>query len=40
MLGRVSDPDWQTLRAAADARGETFTRWAMRHLMKAAKQKR
>jgi hypothetical protein len=35
-LGRVSDDDWETLKAAADRRGESFTAWAVRVLLKAA----
>ena len=37
-LGRVSDEDWATLRAAAAIRGETFTAWAVRTLLAAAKR--
>lgn len=37
-LGRVSDADWQTLKAAAAKRGETFTAWAVRVLLAAAKR--
>lgn len=37
-LGRVSDSDWQTLKEAAEARGKTFTEWALEILLKAAKR--
>jgi hypothetical protein len=37
-LGRVSDEDWETLKAAASKRGETFTAWALGVLLKAAKR--
>lgn len=37
-LGRVSDSDWETLKAAAAKRGETFTAWALSVLLKAAKR--
>lgn len=35
-LGRVSDEDWEQLKAAADKRGETFTQWALAILKRAA----
>ena len=37
-LGRVSDDDWQTIKAAAEAKGKTFTEWAVEILLKAAKR--
>lgn len=37
-LGRVSDEDWDLLRAAAEKRGETFTQWALAVLKRAAKR--
>ena len=37
-LGRVSDDDWETLKAAAKKRGETFTAWALAVLLRAAKR--
>jgi hypothetical protein len=37
-LGRVSDKDWETLKAAAAKRGETFTAWALAVLLRAAKR--
>ena len=36
--GRVSDEDWETLKAAAEKRGESFTAWAVAVLLKAAKR--
>lgn len=37
-LGRVSDEDWKTLKAAATKRGESFTAWAVRVLLFAARR--
>ena len=37
-LGRVSAEDWETLKAAAEKRGESFTAWAVRVLLAAALQ--
>lgn len=37
-LGRVADEDWETLKAAADKRGESFTAWAVRVLLAAARR--
>jgi hypothetical protein len=37
-LGRVSDEDWDTLKAAAEKRGETFSAWALAVLKRAAKR--
>lgn len=37
-LGRVSNEDWETLKAAAAKRGETFTAWALAVLLRAAKR--
>lgn len=37
-LGRVSDEDWETLKAAAEKRGEKFTQWALAVLLRAAKR--
>jgi uncharacterized protein (DUF1778 family) len=37
-LGRVSDEDWETLKAAAAKRGESFTAWALGVLLRAAKR--
>lgn len=37
-LGRVSDEDWETLKAAAEKRGESFTAWAVRVLLAAARR--
>ena len=37
-LGRISDEDWATVKDAAKKRGESFTQWAMRVLLRAAKR--
>ena len=37
-LGRVSDDDWDTLKAAAEKRGESFTAWAVRVLLASARR--
>lgn len=37
-LGRVSDEDWQTLKAAAKKSGKKFIRWAMPILLAQAKR--
>lgn len=37
-LGRVSDEDWETLKAAAEKRGDTFSAWALAVLLRAAKR--
>jgi hypothetical protein len=37
-LGRVSDEEWETLKAAAAKRGETFSAWALAVLKRAAKR--
>ncbi len=37
-LGRVKNADWKLIKRAAKASGETFTAWAMRHLLRAAKR--
>ena len=37
-LGRVSNDDWETLKAAAEKRGESFTAWAVRVLLAAARR--
>ncbi len=37
-LGRVSDEDWELLKAAAEKRGESFTSWALAVLKRAAKR--
>ena len=37
-LGRVSDEDWETLKAAAEKRGETFSAWAVSVLLRAARR--
>lgn len=37
-LGRVAEEDWQTLKSAAAKRGESFTAWALRILLAAAKR--
>jgi len=37
-LGRVSNEDWDTLKAAAEKRGESFTAWAVRVLLAAARR--
>lgn len=37
-IGRVSDEDWQLIKAAAEKRGETFTAWAVAVLKRAAKR--
>jgi uncharacterized protein (DUF1778 family) len=37
-LGRVSEEDWETLKAAAEKRGESFTAWAVRVLLSEARR--
>ena len=37
-LGRVSDEDWETLKSAAEKRGQKFTPWALAVLLKAARR--
>ena len=37
-LGRVSDSDWEVMRAAAERSGQTFTRWACEILLRAARK--
>ena len=37
-LGRVSDADWQAMQAAAEAAGQTFTKWAVTTLLRKAKR--
>ena len=37
-LGRVSDAEWELLKAAAEKRGESFTAWAVRVLLSAARR--
>lgn len=37
-LGRVSDEDWQTLKDAAEKRGESFTAWALAVLLRVARR--
>ena len=37
-LGRVSDRDWELLKAAAEQSGEPFTQWALKILLRAAKR--
>lgn len=37
-LGRVSDDDWDTLKAAAEKLGVSFTAWAVRVLLAAARR--
>jgi hypothetical protein len=37
-LGRVSDGEWELLKAAAAKRGESFTAWALAVLLRAAKR--
>jgi len=37
-LGRVSKEDWKTLKTAAEKRGESFTAWAVRVLLAAARR--
>lgn len=37
-LGRVSEEEWETLKAAAEKRGESFTAWAVRVLLAAARR--
>ena len=39
-LGRVADDDWEQLKAAADRRGESFTQWAVRVLLRAARREK
>jgi hypothetical protein len=39
-LGRVSDEDWETLKAAAERAGLTFTQWAVAILLRAAKRQK
>jgi hypothetical protein len=36
ILGRVDEETWVKLQAAARRDGETFTKWALDHLLKAA----
>lgn len=37
-LGRVPEPDWELLKAAADKSGESFTAWALGVLKRAARR--
>jgi predicted DNA binding CopG/RHH family protein len=37
-LGRVSDEDWETIKAAAEKAGVPFTQWALPILLRAAKR--
>ena len=37
-LGRVSDEDWEAMKAAAEAAGVSFTEWATQVLMRAVKR--
>lgn len=39
-LGRVKHSDWLALKLAARKSGESFTRWAVSHLLAAAKRER
>lgn len=39
-LGRVSDEDWEALKAAAEKAGEPFTKWAVAILLRAAKRQK
>jgi hypothetical protein len=39
-LGRVSDEDWETLKAAAERAGLPFTQWAVAILLRAAKRQK
>jgi uncharacterized protein (DUF1778 family) len=37
-LGRVSNSDWKTLKAAAKRSGQNFTQWALSLLLGAARK--
>lgn len=37
-LGRVTDNEWQTLKAAAERAGKPFSQWATEILLRAAKR--
>jgi hypothetical protein len=37
-IGRVKNEDWQTMKLAAEKRGMTFTSWASRVLLAAARR--
>ncbi len=37
-LGRVSDEDWEMLKAAAEKAGVPFTQWALPILLRNAKR--
>lgn len=37
-LGRVSDDEWERLKAAAESSGKSFTEWAVAILLRAAKR--
>jgi len=37
-LGRVSDADWNAMQLAAEASGQTFTKWAVETLLRKAKR--
>lgn len=39
-FGRVDDAEWQELKHAAKSSGESFTQWALRILLRAARRKR
>lgn len=39
-LGRVSNEDWAELQAAAERAGLSFTKWALFHLLIAARKKK
>lgn len=38
IFGRVDDDTWKTLKAAAEARGKSFTQWALEVLGREAKK--
>lgn len=39
-LGRVPDPEWEIVKAAAKRAGVPFTRWAVGALLRAARRQK
>lgn len=37
-LGRIPDGEWELLKAAAEKSGESFTAWAKKILLRAARR--